>query len=216
VSVADVLAGHGTGAVSDALDLLGVDGGLEGLARRSGSGVVVGPAYTVEFTPVEPGERAPAADYIDDVPAGSVVVIANAGRTWCTVWGDIMSEVAHGRGVAGTVIDGCCRDVDDIRAIGYPVWSKATYMKSGKNRVRLAATQQPVTVCGATVRPGDVVVADGSGVVVVPDGLVGDVVAGVRRTAEVEAAVRADVAAGVPLAAARAARGYHAVALRTR
>jgi regulator of RNase E activity RraA len=214
MSAAEMLREHGTSAVSDALDLLGVDGGLEGLARRSGTGVVAGPAYTVEFAPVEPGERAPAADYIDDVPAGSVVVVANAGRTWCTVWGDILSEVAQRRGVAGTVVDGCCRDVDDIRALGYPVWSAATYMKSGKNRVRLLATQRPVTVGATAVDPGDLVVADGSGVVVVPAGLVDDVVAGVRRTAEVEAAVRADVARGVPLAAARAARGYHAVALR--
>jgi regulator of RNase E activity RraA len=204
---------HGTGATSDALDLLGVDGGLEGLVRQSGAGVVVGLAYTLAFAPVQPGERAPAADYIDDVPPGSVVVIANGGRTYCTVWGDILAEVALHRGVAGTVIDGCCRDVDDIRGLGYSLWSVGTYMKSGKNRVRLVAVQQPVTLSGTRVEPGDVVCADGAGVVVVPAGIAARVAEGVRRTTDMEALVRADVARGVPLAAARAAHGYNAVAL---
>jgi regulator of RNase E activity RraA len=217
----EAFTAHSTAAISDALDLRGVNGGLAGLARLSGSRRVAGPAYTVRLEPVGPGESAPAADYLDDVPAGAVVVLANGGRTYCTVWGDILSVVAGRRGVAGTVIDGCCRDLDAIRELDYPVWARAAYMKSGKNRVRLAAVQEPVHI-GATpdagptviVAPGDLVCADGSGVIVVPAGLTAEVAADLDRIAAMEAAVLADVAAGYPLREARARNGYHQVAHR--
>jgi regulator of RNase E activity RraA len=204
---------HGTGAVSDALDLAGHNGGLLGLARQSGAGVVAGPAFTLRFEPVEPGTPAPAAEFIDTVPAGAVVVIANGGRTYCTVWGDILAEVALMRKVAGTVIDGCCRDLGEIRALGYSVWSLGSYMKSGKNRVRLAAAGEPVTVGGTVVAPGDLVCADDAGALAVPQALAATVAASVARVTEMEAAVRADIAAGVPLAQARRRHGYNQVAL---
>lgn len=200
---------HGTGAVSDALDLLGHDGGLAGLSRRSGAGTVVGPAHTLRYEPVRPGTRAPAGEFVDDVPPGAVVVVANGGRLYCTVWGDILSEVAQRGGVAGTVIDGCCRDVAETRALGYPLWSRAAYMKSGKNRVRLVAVGEPVEVCGTTVAPGDLVCADDSGALVVPAALRGAVAEQVRRIVEMEAAIRADIAAGVPLREARRQHGYN-------
>ncbi|HZB33775.1 MAG TPA: RraA family protein [Streptosporangiaceae bacterium] len=200
---------HGTGAVSDSLDLVGHNGGLPGLARQSGVGVIVGPAYTLRYEPVAPGEPAPAGEFIDDVPAGSVVVIANAGRTHCTVWGDILSEVANRRGVVGTVIDGCCRDLGEIRALDYPVWSLGSYMKSGKNRVRLVAVAEPIDVCGTTVHPGDLVCADDAGVVIVPDRLVKETAANVAKVVTMEAGVRADIARGVPLREARRRHGYN-------
>ncbi|NUT53321.1 MAG: RraA family protein [Saccharothrix sp.] len=211
------LAAFGTSAVSDALDVVGVSGTVWGATRQSGAGVVVGPAFTVTFEAVAEGERAAAADYIDDVPPGAVVVLANDGPH-CTVWGDILAEVAVAKGIAGTVIDGYCRDIDGIRALGYPVWARGPFMRSGKNRVRMVATQQPVAI-GAdgdriTVRPGDLVTADGSGVVVVPADLVADVVDIVTRVAEMEAKVLADVRAGVPLRVARADHGYNDVARR--
>lgn len=213
-SPVEVFARNGTGPVSDALDMLGVNGGLEGLARRSGTGVVVGPAFTLRFEPVEAGQPAPAAEFVDDVPPGAVVVIANAGRTYCTVWGDILAEVAQRRGVAGTVIDGCNRDLDDIRRLGYPLWSVASYMKSGKNRVRLVETNGPVTIGATTVRPGDLVCADGSGVVVVPAGLAAEVADRVGRIADIEAKIRADLDRGVPLGESRRAHGYNQAALQ--
>jgi regulator of RNase E activity RraA len=212
--VLTVLREQGTGPVSDALDLAGINGGLAGLARVSGSGTVAGPAFTLRFEPVEAGEKAAAAEFIDDVPPGAVVLIANAGRTHCTVWGDILAGVAVSRGIAGTVIDGACRDVDDIRALDYSLWSRASYMKSGKNRVRLAEVQEPVTVCGVTVGPGDLVCADGAGAVVVPAGVAESVTERVVRIAEMEALVRADLERGVSLREARRRRGYNQVGLQ--
>lgn len=206
---AEVFRRHGTGAVSDALDLLGHDGGLAGLARRSGAGVTVGPAYTLHYRPVQAGESGPAGDFIDDVPAGAVVVVANAGRQHCTVWGDILTEVAQRRGVVGTVIDGCCRDLGEIRALDYPLWSVGSYMKSGKNRVRLVAVQQPVEVAGTRVEPGDLVCADDAGVLVVPAALAERAAELVLEVIDVETRVRADAAAGLPLREARRRHGYN-------
>ncbi|CRK57284.1 Demethylmenaquinone methyltransferase [Alloactinosynnema sp. L-07] len=205
---------HGTGPVSDALDLAGINGGLVELARVSGAGTVVGPAFTVSFEPVEPGTNAPAADFIDDVPEGAVVVIANGGRVDCTVWGDILAGVAVSRGVAGTVIDGACRDVDDIRALGYSLWSRGCFMKSGKNRARFVAAQVPINVSGALVHPGDLVCADGAGALVVPVATAERAAEDVLRIAEMEAAVRADLDQCVPLRTARARRGYNLAGLR--
>ena len=145
-------------------------------------------------------------------------MLANAGRR-CTVWGNILAEAATRRGVAGTVIDGYCRDLDGIRAIGYPVWALDAFMRSGKNRVRMTATQVPVTLGRGTdvvtVRPGDVVCADGSGVVVVAAHLLDEVADRVARVAEMEAAVLRELAAGVPLRDSRATHGYDQVARRT-
>lgn len=202
-----------TATVSDALDLLGIDGCLPGLRLLSGRRAA-GPAFTVAFEPVAPGEPAPAADYIDDVPAGAVVVLANGGRTDCTVWGGLLSAAAARRGIAGTVIDGVCRDVEDTVAAGHPLWALGTFMRSGKNRARMAAVQQPVRVAGVPVAPGDVVVADGNGVVVVPAAAAEEVTAAVDRVLTVERAVLAAVLDGAPLAEARARYGYHSVAYR--
>lgn len=211
------LAAHGTATVSDALDLAGVSGCLWGPRRLSGSGVVAGPAFTVHFEPVAAGEPGPAGDYIDDVPPGSVVVIAGGGRH-CTVWGDILTMTARTRGVAGTVIDGYCRDIDRTHDLGYSIWALGTFMRSGKNRVRMVATRVPVEI-GAdgdriTVQQGDVVCADGSGVVVVPAARLAETVDAVERVAEMERRVVADLRAGVALRDARTVHGYHAVGRR--
>ncbi|MEU0427447.1 RraA family protein [Streptomyces canus] len=200
--------------MSDAMDMLGcTDTGLPGLLRMSGADAVVGPAYTLQYVPVAHGEEAPAGDFIDAVPAGSVVVIANDGRTHCTVWGDILAEAALQRGVAGTIIDGACRDVGALRSLGYSLWSRAAYMKTGKHRVRLDALQKPITVCGVRVAPGDIVVADDAGALIVPAALAEATAEAVLKVHAAEEAIRAQLAAGVPLKEARRRNGYNALGM---
>lgn len=212
-----MFATYGTSVVSDVLDQRGVAGSLWGVGPVWTSHAVAGPAFTVQFEAVAAGEPAPAADYIDDIPEGCVVVLANSARH-CTVWGDILAQVALERGIVGTVIDGYCRDADGIRELGYPVWARGAFMRSGKNRVRMTATQVPVLLGEGdeTVRvdPGDIVCADGSGVVVVPRALADEVRADGERVVAMENRVLADVAAGVPLREARRRHGYNQVARR--
>jgi 4-hydroxy-4-methyl-2-oxoglutarate aldolase len=208
------LAGFSSTTLSDALDTLGVNGGCGRIMPMTPGSRCVGPAFTAKFEPVAPGELAAAADYIDDVPAGAVVVIDNGGLTHCTVWGDILSSCALKRGVAGTVIHGLCRDNAASRAMGYPLFALGAYMKSGKNRVRMTARNVSVTIGVTTVEPGDCVFADDDGVLVVPAGHLQATIEAARRILEMEERVREAMAGGMRLAEARKLHGYNAFALR--
>lgn len=205
-----------TATISDALDMSGINGGCE-LIRPLAPGMsLVGPAYTVEFQPVGEGEKAPAGEFIDEVEAGSVIVIANGGRTYCTVWGDLLALTAQQRGVAGTVIDGCCRDATGIIEMNYPLFSVSAYMKSGKNRVKLTGKQVPVRIGETTVKPGDIVCADDSGVVVIPAERLDETLTTALRIEEMEREIIEDLKAGVPLREARARRNYNDWALQSK
>ena len=148
-------------------------------------------------------------DFIDDVAPGDVVVIANDGRTDCTVWGDIMTQYALARGIAGTVIDGVCRDVNKALGEGYPLFSKGRFMRTGKDRVEVVAVNQPVSVGGARVCARDIVVADANGVVIVPRARAPEVAETARRIEQVEAQIRELISTGKCLKEARATLGYH-------
>ncbi len=207
--LAALFAGLDTPGVSDALDKLGLPGQCLGIMPLNDyRQLVVGPAYTVQYVSAStpPGT---VGDFIDEVPAGAVVVIANDGRTDCTVWGDIMTQYAGQHGIAATVIDGVCRDVNKALGDGYPIFSRGRFMRTGKDRVQVQALNQPVSIGGARVCPGDMVVADANGVLVVPRARAAEVAETARRIEAVEAAIREQISAGKSLRQARAALGYH-------
>jgi regulator of RNase E activity RraA len=203
-----------TALLSDALDRLGRPGSLLGIAPLANGQRAIGPAYTIRYVAAghPPGT---VGDYIDDVPPGSVVVLDNGGRVDCTVWGDILTAVAHHRGVAGTVIDGVNRDVSRALETGYPIWSRGRFMRTGKDRVEVSGVQCAVTVAGVQVRPGDLVVADDDGVVVVPADAVDTVFATADEVAAREDDILRDALAGMPLRDARATHGYHTLQRRS-
>jgi 4-hydroxy-4-methyl-2-oxoglutarate aldolase len=204
-----------TALLSDALDRLGRSGSLLGIAPLANGQRIMGPAYTVRYISAghPPGT---VGDYLDDVDAGSVVVLDNGGRLDCTVWGDILTAVAHQRGVGGTVIDGVNRDVQRALETGYSIWSRGRFMRTGKDRVEVSGVQCAVSVSGVQVRPGDLVVGDDDGVLVIPDDLVTDVFEVASTVSEVEEHILHDALAGVPLREARAKHGYHTLQRRTR
>jgi regulator of RNase E activity RraA len=162
----------------------------------------------VRYEPVD-DQHGTVGDFLDDVPAGSVTVIDNDGRTDCTVWGGIMTQVAALKGVAGTVINGVCRDVEVASSTDYRIWSAGRFMRTGKDRVRLVAVQVPVTIDGVIIQPGDVVCCDEDGVVAVPADRAADVATVAEGVEAVEARIVEAVRAGATLAGARAAQGYH-------
>lgn len=142
-----------TASISDALDSLGLPGSLHGIGAQRPGRRIAGPVFTVVYEPVDESGGT-VGDFLDEAPAGAVILIDNAARTDCTVWGGIMSETAHERGIAGTVINGACRDVAIASSIGYPLWSVAVYMRTGKDRVRVSAVQTAVTIDQVTIHPG--------------------------------------------------------------
>ncbi|NWN50118.1 RraA family protein [Pseudomonas sp. MAFF 301514] len=201
--------GLDTPGVSDAMDKLGIPGQCLGIAPLDNyRGTVVGPAFTVQYGPANspPGS---VGDFIDDVQPGDVVVIANAGRTDCTVWGDIMTQYAGARGIAATVIDGVCRDVSKALGDGYPLFTRGRYMRTGKDRVEVLSVNQPVAISEARVCARDIVVADANGVLVVPRARAAEVAQTARQIEAVEAQIRAQIEAGKTLKQARESLGYH-------
>jgi regulator of RNase E activity RraA len=209
-----LFAGLDTPAVSDAMDKLGLAGQCLGIMPLAPyAGVVVGPAFTVRYVTAStpPGT---VGDFIDDVADGDVVVIDNNGRTDCTVWGDIMTQYAGVRNIAGTVIDGVCRDVTKALADGYPVFTKGRFMRTGKDRVQVDAVNAPVSIGSARVCARDLIVADANGVVAVPRDRAREVAAVAREIETVEAGIRAQIAQGKTLREARDALGYHTLQRR--
>ena len=159
---------YSTPTISDALDSLGVSGGLAGIRQRSSQQDCVGFAYTVKFVLMDKKDFKAADDYIENVEKGDVVVIDNSGRDSCTVWGNILTEVAVRKGIAGTVVYGAVRDISDIKDLKYPVFSSHVFMQSGKARVRIDAKQCPVNINDVIVHNGDLLRCDTNGCVVVP------------------------------------------------
>ncbi len=201
--------GLDTPGVSDAMDKLGIAGQCLGIAALDNyQDPVVGPAFTVQYLPC--GQPAgTVGDFIDQVAPGDVIVIANAGRTDCTVWGDIMTQYAGLRDIAATVIDGVCRDVAKALGENYPLFTRGRFMRTGKDRVEVASINQPVAVAGVRVCARDILVADANGVVVVPRARAREVAETARRIEETESRIREQIAAGKTLGQARAALGYH-------
>lgn len=199
--------------LSDALDKLGINGQCHGLSGRSPEFAMAGRAFTILYGP-SGKPSGTVGDYIDEVPPGAVVVLDNGGRTDATVWGDILTEVAHAKGVAGTVIDGVNRDVALCRKLGYPVFSLASYMRTGKDRVQVEGTNVPVTVGGARVAPGDIVRGDADGVVVIPREHEAAVLDAAEAILGAEQGIRQAVRAGMRLDEARAKFGYHKLQTR--
>lgn len=202
-----------TASISDALDSLGLPGSLHGIGAQRQGRRIAGPVFTVAYEPVDESGGT-VGDFLDDVPAGAVILIDNAARTDCTVWGGIMSETAQERGIAGTVINGACRDVAVASTVGYPLWSVSVFMRTGKDRVRVAAVQTAVTIDQVTIHPGDILVADDDGAVVVPVARWDEVTELAQRIDNVEQAIVDTVRAGATLADARALHGYHSLQTR--
>lgn len=190
------------------MDRLGIVGQAFGIAPLDRGFRLAGRAFTVRTIPVATATGASVGDYIDDVPAGSVVVLDNGGRLDATVWGDILTIMAHRRGLAGTVIHGVCRDASRSLELRYPIFSRGVYMRTGKDRVRADAYQVPVSLGDVRVEPGDFLVGDGDGVVAIPADRVAEVLAASREIAEAEERIRREIERGSRLEEARKRHRY--------
>jgi regulator of RNase E activity RraA len=201
--------GLDTASVSDALDKIGLHGQALGIMPlRDYTDVVIGPAFTVKYVPAAT-PAGTVGDYIDDVKAGDVVVIDNDGRTDCTVWGDILTQYAGIHGIAGTIIDGVCRDVSKAIQDNYALFSAGRFMRTGKDRVEVESVNTTVGIGTVRVESQDIVMADANGVVFVPRKYVREVAQIAHEIESVETAIRESIAAGNGIREAREKLGYH-------
>nr|WP_315219728.1 RraA family protein [uncultured Duganella sp.] len=198
-----------TAEISDALDFLKLPGSALGIGAVAGPRQIVGVAFTVRFAPVDTSVPGTVGDYLDDMPAGAVAVLDNGGRVDCTVWGGIMSRIAARRGIAGTVVNGVCRDTAEADDAGYPLYAAGRFMRTGKDRVQVDAVGGAVTLGDIRVAAGDLVVADQDGVVVIPAARARAVIERALSMRQVEHRIVAAALDGVPLSEARRRFGYH-------
>src|SRR5512146_1131680 len=197
-----------TTALSDAMDRMGIAGQCLNIKPLDPRFRLTGRAFTILYGPAgsPPGT---VGDYIEDVPPGGVVVLDNGGRENATVWGDILTWVATRRGVAGTVLDGACRDTHLARELGYPIYSRSYSMRTGKDRVQVEAMNGPVNIGDARVNAGDLLRGDADGVLVIPREHENAILTNAEQIDAAESEIRRLVNEGNTLTEARAKLGYH-------
>ena len=204
-----------TTSLSDAMDRLGISGQCLNIKPLDPNYRLAGRAFTILYGPpsMPPGT---VGDYIDDVKPGEVIVLDNGGRENATVWGDILTEIAHRKGIAGTVIDGACRDTHLARSLGYAIFSRSYSMRTGKDRVQVEAMGGPVNIGDARVNQGDLLRGDADGVVCLPKEHEDKILEIAEEIDHVEGNIRKAVREGMTLVDARKKFGYHTLQTRAR
>jgi regulator of RNase E activity RraA len=157
-----------TSTWSDALDLLGIVGVIQGLVHRSGNGCIAGPAVTVKEIagPLDTygTEAFAVGKFIEAMTPGTVLVIEMDGAP-VSSFGGLAAQATRKQGAHGVVIDGGCRDIADIRESGLWLASRHITPVSGKGRLKVEAINIPVLIGGIPVNPGDLIIGDDTGVV---------------------------------------------------
>ncbi|WP_181885598.1 RraA family protein [Trinickia dinghuensis] len=167
-----------TSVLSDTLDELGIPGVIPGLsAQRQGQGRVVGRALPVKLLAKKNdpdayrfggGVGKPLEMVLKTMADGDVVLMDLDGANYASAWGGLASRLAQRRGVRGTIMWGTCRDVEEIREIGYPVWAVGVCPKRSRNDFTFGSINETIHIAGVAISRQDYIVADESGVVVIP------------------------------------------------
>lgn len=193
------LARLDTCGVSDALDRLGLTGAIQGVRPMWSCPRVAGRVITVRLRRADPGEHVPrhlGTTAIEAGGPGMVIVIEHHDRDDAAGWGGILSLAAKLKGIEGVIVDGPCRDVDDSRDVGFPVFARAATPVTARGRVAEASTGEPIRVGDLVVQNGDFVIADASGAVFIGHEHAQEVIAAAEALAAREAQMAADVRAG--------------------
>lgn len=154
---------------------------------------IAGPAVTVL---AQPGDNWMLHVAIEQCQAGDVVVVGCAADNTDGMFGELLATSMRARGVKGLVIDAGCRDVKSLTAMAFPVWSRAISAK-GTVKTTLGAVNIPVVCAGVNIEPGDAVVADDDGVVIVPKELAVEVAQKAQKRHDEEDGKRKQLASGV-------------------
>jgi 3-hexulose-6-phosphate synthase/6-phospho-3-hexuloisomerase len=160
-------------------------------------GRFAGPALTVRLAT---GDLVDCLDALKVAGPGDVIVVDAAGETETSIWGGLMAGLCLQRGVAGAVVDGAIRDIDEIRDLGFPICSRAVVPRSThspySSRLEPIEVNVPISCGGALVDPGDIMLADEIGIVAVPKADAADVLVRAQAQAELEEATRRLIAEG--------------------
>jgi regulator of RNase E activity RraA len=215
-NIFEPLLSAGTAVISDVFDSLGLtplvlDNGLRPIGASS---TFAGPAYTItgESITFQGGDRAKLAA-IDNMPAGVVALWSSMDAKGVCCFGDLLASAMRVRGCTAAVVDGGVRDTSFLESCGMPVLARYQTPAQGIGRWRVTASQVAVRVRGAlqdwiTVEPGDIVVGDADGLIVIPQQVLQEVTARVIEWSRSESGAREEIMAGLPLLAALAKYGH--------
>lgn len=188
-----------TSNVSDALDRLEVQGAPHGIHPLwPDCPKMVGRAMTMKLVPQ--GPASPVLGTLEAIMAarpGDVLVIDHGGRPDVNSWGGIATFTAVRHGLVGVVIDGVTRDVDEMKTLGFPAYARGVIQQSIRSRCAFAGHSLEVRLAGVPVRPGDLVMGDENGIVIVPQEQIADVLEVAEECAATEEKVKGWIAQGV-------------------
>lgn len=161
------LAKLDTCAVSDALDRLGLKGAVLGLRPLWPCPRIVGRAVTVKIKPagLEKPKQHLCTPAIAAATESDVIVIEHGGRIDVAAWGGLLSLAAQVKKIRGVIVDGAARDVDESRELEFPVFGRGAVQITARGRVMQESFNEEIECAGVQVHPGDLVIADMSGVV---------------------------------------------------
>lgn len=187
--------------LSDALDKLGLKSGVIGILPAFDCPKLVGRAVTIKVTAygMVKSRYHLGTEAIEAARPGDIIVIDNGGRKDVSCWGEVLSYAAQIKGVAGVVIDGAFRDLDAIREIRFPVYARGVVPVTARARITQESFNQLIQCGGAQVRPNDIIVADASGVVVIPVEKAEEVLSVASELLEKETAMIEELKRGIPL-----------------
>lgn len=200
-AIIDRLSKLDTCALSDAVDRLGLPSAVTGIAPRAARRRIAGRVRTVKL---EAAKGRTAARHlctaaVEAASAGDIIVIEQKSGIDAAGWGGILSIGAQAKGVAGVIVDGPARDIDEATELGFPVYARAVTSRTARGRIIEVATGEPVTIGDVTVAAGDYVLADGSGVVFVAAAEIERVVAAAEKLAAREGLMAKAARAGEPM-----------------
>lgn len=158
-------------AVSDALDSLGINGVVETLTRRSTTDKIVGRVQTMKLSAGAPPEGSKThlgTRSVEQAESIDVIVVEQRTGINAAGWGGVLATAAKQKGVRGVIVEGPARDVDEYEKIGLPVFSRSVTPRTARGRIYESGVNVGVEVGDVHVNPGDLVVADATGVVFVP------------------------------------------------
>lgn len=185
--------------ISDALDALGLKGATYGIRPMWHTmKKIVGPAVTIKMTAagLKESKHHLGIKAIDIAENGDVIVIDNGGRIDTSCWGGILANGAVMKGISGVIIDGACRDLDDCIEANCNVYARGSVVATARGRIMEEATNIMIQVAGVQVNPGDIVMGDKSGVVIIPFQRLNDVLNKAEELYKKELAMVTEILAG--------------------
>ena len=188
--------------IADALDALSLKGATYGIRPLwENAGKIAGRAVTVKIAAagLTKGKTHLGVKAIEASERGDVIVIDNGGRLDTSCWGGILANGAKMKGISAVVVDGAVRDLDDCIDVQFPVYARGTVVATARGRIMEEATNIMIQFAGVQVRPGDVVMGDRSGIVIIPQEKLDEVLVKAEELFEKEEQMVAEIRAGASM-----------------